>query len=333
MRIITSAFYAAATLLLLRGQGLSVAAEIVGVTITPHVIAETMRYRRPRDPDLGAKVQLFVRGSALPGRFEGKTANEWLEAKDWAWHDLATAIPGTAESLTVWTFNGKKARWGAGHAFEVEAEGLPKTRVAIEPPKRWISNISFLAKDPRPEPSECVVYVLNASAESTKVSSATLWLPKTSKNWQTLYAAHDRPVQVTIPARERGVIHLSFAEPLPLTYAVIELKTNAGSLWEHIRIRRATFDISGGWIGDHLREIAYLQLLANLHVNCGQIQEVPGYTDHRERFSRYPMKLFNRLWPLEQWDTDSWLPMIHAVEFLGEPQFGGGRPVAPQEVF
>ena len=26
-------------------------------------------------------------------------------------------------------------------------------------------------------------------------------------------------------------------------------------------------------------------------------------------------------------------PKIHAVEFLGEPQFGGGKPVAPQEAF
>lgn len=37
--------------------------------------------------------------------------------------------------------------------------------------------------------------------------------------------------------------------------------------------------------------------------------------------------------PLEEWDIDDWLPKIHAVEFLGEPQYGGGRPVAPQEVF
>ncbi len=42
---------------------------------------------------------------------------------------------------------------------------------------------------------------------------------------------------------------------------------------------------------------------------------------------------FNRMWPLEEWDRDEWLPKIHAVEFLGEPQYGGGRPVPPQEVF
>ncbi len=45
------------------------------------------------------------------------------------------------------------------------------------------------------------------------------------------------------------------------------------------------------------------------------------------------MKMFNRMSPLEVWDSDQWLPKIHAVEFLGEPQYGGGRPVPPQEVF
>ena len=52
-------------------------------------------------------------------------------------------------------------------------------------------------------------------------------------------------------------------------------------------------------------------------------------------YDRYPLKLFNRLWPLalEKWDTEAWLPKIHAVEFMGEPQFGGGKPVSPLQVF
>ncbi len=36
-------------------------AEIIGVTVTPHVIADSMMYRKPRDPELAAKVQLFVK--------------------------------------------------------------------------------------------------------------------------------------------------------------------------------------------------------------------------------------------------------------------------------
>ena len=40
-----------------------------------------------------------------------------------------------------------------------------------------------------------------------------------------------------------------------------------------------------------------------------------------------PMKRFNRLWPLNRYDTDEMLPTIHAVEFLGEPaiDLGGLR--------
>ena len=39
------------------------------------------------------------------------------------------------------------------------------------------------------------------------------------------------------------------------------------------------------------------------------------------------------MWPIERYDKDAMLPHIHAVEFLGEPQYGGGRPVPPQEVW
>ena len=44
----------------------SSAAEIVGVSVIPHSIETSMRYRRPHDPDLAARVQLFVKGRATP---------------------------------------------------------------------------------------------------------------------------------------------------------------------------------------------------------------------------------------------------------------------------
>ncbi len=60
---------------------------------------------------------------------------------------------------------------------------------------------------------------------------------------------------------------------------------------------------------------------------------VSGYTDDPELYARYPIKRFNRMQDLKRYDTDAMLPQIHAVEFLGEPQYGGGKPVAPQEVW
>lgn len=330
---LTRFFFGLFSILLLSLPEISAAAEIRGVTVTPHVIAESMRYRRPRDPDLGAKIQLFVHGAAMPGRFDGKTPKELLDTNAWAWHDLDTAVKGLDDSLTVWTWNGKTTRWGVGNSFDVEAEGISKTQIGIQSPKQWISSITFLGEEQRPQPNQMIAHVVNTTEQPLSIQAVQLWLPKDGQTWQTLFAARLQTVDVVIPARDRGFVHLIFPEPLPLTYAAIELKTSAGSLWEHVRIKRESFDISGGWIGDHLKEEPYLRLLSRMHVNSGQIQGVAGYTDQAELYARFPIKLCNRMWPLEEWDTDAWLPKIHAVEFLGEPQYGGGRPVPPQEVF
>ncbi len=308
-------------------------AEIVGLTITPHVVADSMMYRRPRDPELAAKVQLFVKGNATPQSFNGKTPGELLASGDWAWHDLNTVVQGPEESLSVWTWNGKSSRWGIGNECDVVGEGLPRTRLSIASHERWISSITFLASDGEAQPKQMVAHVVNQSDKPLKIGSVRFWLPRSGSTWQTLYAQESLPVDIQIPPGDRGIVRVSVQEPWPLTYTAIELGTDTGPLWEHLRIKPEHFDISGGWTGDHLKDEAYLKLLTRLHVNTGQIQNVSGYTDNPDLYSRYPMKLFNRLWPLEQWDTDEWLPRIHAVEFLGEPQYGGGRPVPPQEVF
>ena len=309
------------------------AAELVGVTVTPHTVAESMRYRRPRDPDLAARVQLFVTGPARPTTFAGRTPAELLQEGEWAWHDLATAVKVPEEALTVWTFNGKSSRWGVGQEFELQAEGLTTRTVPIPPPQRWISAVTFLAPVDQIYPDTIVLHVANDGDQPLAVSSLRLWLPREQAAWHTLWPQEPLAAPTVIPARDRGFVKLRAGSALPLTYAALELSTDAGPIWTHLRIKREVFDISGGWVNESLTEEAYLGLLARLHVNTGQIQTVPGYTDNPALYQRYPLKLFNRLWPLDQWDTDDWLPKIHAVEFLGEPQYGGGRPVPPQAVF
>ena len=54
-------------------------------------------------------------------------------------------------------------------------------------------------------------------------------------------------------------------------------------------------------------------------------------TDNPPLYERYPIKYFNRLRPDASYD--GLLDRIHAVEFLGEPQYVGGKPVPPQQVF
>jgi hypothetical protein len=309
------------------------AAELVGVTVTPHTAAESMRYRRPRDPELAARVQLFVTGPARPTTFAGRTPAELLQEGEWAWHDLATAVQVPEGALTVWTFNGKSSRWGVGREFELQADGLNTTTVPVRAPQRWISAATFLAPEGQLVPDTIVLHVANDSDQPLAVSSLRLWLPRERTAWHTLWPQKPLAAHTIVPARDRGFVKLQVGSPLPLTYAALELSTDAGPLWTQLRIKREVFDISGGWVNESLTEEAYLSLLAHLHVNTGQIQTIPGYTDNPALYQRYPIKLFNRLWPLDQWDTDEWLPKIHAVEFLGEPQYGGGRPVPPQAVF
>lgn len=117
-------------------------AELNGVTVTPHVVTDSMMYRRQRDTDLAAKVQLFVKGAALPKSFNGKTPSELIESRDWAWHDLGTAVQGPEDSLNVWTWNRKLSHWGVDNRCEVEGEELAKTSIEIASPERWISAIT-----------------------------------------------------------------------------------------------------------------------------------------------------------------------------------------------
>ena len=307
-------------------------ASVLGVAIVPHRVEESMRYRRPRDPSSAARVQLFMLGTAIPGKFDGKSPAQLLESGDWAWHDMSAAVKPPPGAMTVWSFNGKSSRWGVGQEFQLAADGLAETTVKISEPRRWISAVTFLSSDEQVQPDTIVVHVANESNDDLTISGMRLWLPKSNATWQVLWPQSMQSVRSTVPSKDRGFMKLT-TEKLPLTYAALELQTSEGSLWTHLRIKRETFDISGGWVNDSLTHEPYLKLLKHLHVNTGQIDRIEGYTDNPSLYDRYPIKLFNRLWPLEQWDTDALLPRIHAVEFIGEPQYGGGRPVAPQEVF
>ena len=76
--------------------------ELIGVSTIPHSQAAEMRYRRDPEPELGARVQLFLRNSSsvpwtIAGdqsvRFRGQTANALLANGSWTWHDTPSAWP------------------------------------------------------------------------------------------------------------------------------------------------------------------------------------------------------------------------------------------------
>lgn len=337
---------------------------LAGVTVTPHLQLESMRYRRAPEPAVGARVQLFLRhaagsssaleiGATARTLFGGKTPAQLLNERAWAWHDTpsagneAYALP--PDALTVWTFNGRTAQWGAGSRFALELGPADtpwlKTEVALEAPRCWTSAVTFLAKENATQPETMIVHIANETAAPMRIESCRLWLAANRQTPRVLLP--QAPLKhlegfngrLTIPARDKGGFTVTTPR-LPLSYCVVEITLAARgqqpfTLWSHLRIKPERFDISGGWVnndGLHVTSEAFLKTLKRLHLTTAHLSPVAGYSD-TELYARYPLKYFSKLQPFEKYDADEMLPRIHAVEFLGEPQYGGGRPVPPQEVW
>ncbi len=341
------------------------ALEIAGISVIPHSIESRMRYSRPRDTNLAARVQLFLRNDGDVAvtiadsdepRFDARLPAELVASGDWAWHDTPSArtnsqITLAPGSLTVWSFNGRSSAWGLGRSATVEEAAGGKARkhsFTIEAPTVWLSAVTFLNGNASATPDRMVVHIANDDSVAWRVSGLRLWLPTSNASFRALLPGKmqtsGRPFAADgwIPSRDKGGIVIPTG-PLPLTYAAVEVVVadrtgRERRLWSHQRIKRETFDISGGWIsgkvGDReaLTLEPYLKLLGRLHVNTGQHQHIPGYSD-TPLYDKYPLKYFNRMAELGSYDTEAVLPRVHAVEFLGEPQFGGGKPVPPQDVF
>ncbi|MCW5551419.1 MAG: hypothetical protein KIS67_04550 [Verrucomicrobiae bacterium] len=351
-------------MLCLLGAGFaqSAALDLAGLTLTPHVQSTELRYRREPDFSLGARVELFLRHAGREElrlspdaaiRLRGKSPEALLAAGEWTWHDFPSAwtnqplvLPPGA--LTVWTFNGKRAPWGVGTSATLAVPGA-ELKFDLAEPRTWLSAVTFLGDPTNPVPDALIFHVVNRTAGPLRVEACRLWLPENNVSWRALRPQawftnlNTFPADAVIPAGERGGARIQTG-PLPLTYTAVEVRVRDAAnepltLWAHLRIKREVFDISGGWVSGDVRGRSsltfepFLKTLRRMHVNTAHIGPVGGYTDNPELYAEYPLKYFNRLTPFEQFDREDVLPRIHAVEFLGEPQYGGGRPVPPQEVW
>jgi len=360
------AYSRAFSLVLLLGLPLTAAGagvlQLQGLTVTPHLQSKEMRYRREPDFSLGARVELFLCNSGSTElhlapdadiRLRDKSPDDLLAADEWAWHDFPSAwtnaplvLPPGA--LTVWSFNGKRAPWGVGTSATL-AVGGAEIKFDLAQPEAWLSAVTFLGSPTNPFPDSLIFHLANQTAGPLRLEACRLWLPRDNSSWRALLpqpwltnlAAF--PGNATIPAGDRGGARVDTGR-LPLTYTALEVRlSRVGSppltLWAHLRIKREAFDLSGGWVSSGIRGRSslsfepYLKTLRRMHINTGHFEVAPGYTDNPELYAKYPLKLFNRLGDFKRYDTDAMLPRIHAVEFLGEPQYGGGHPVPPQEVW
>ncbi|MBL8891204.1 MAG: hypothetical protein JNL67_14590 [Planctomycetaceae bacterium] len=344
--------------------------QLQGVQVVPHVQSTEMRYRREPDFSLGARVEVFltnVSSEPLPippdadVQLRGLSPTALLEANQWAWHDLPSAwgtpITLPPGAMTVWSWNGSRADWGVNTQADLAiklAESLDTIHlnVGIEPPKVWLSAVTCLGPADRVQPNSLLFHIANDTDGSLRLDACRLWLPESPASFRVLIPQpwltenmQPFPASGNIAAHDRGGARVNTGE-LPLTYAALEVRLIDASgqpvtVWAHQRIKREVFDISGGWVHDNsgggvrpLESVPIHQTLRRIHVNTAHISEVPGYTDQTAPdglYTRYPLKYFGGLKPPEHYDNDVLLPRIHAVEFLGEPQYGGGRPVPPQE--
>ncbi len=314
----------------------SKSSKIIGVSIVPHTTAPEMRYAQQRGAGPAALVRLFVKGGGIPGMFNGKSPAELLKSGDWAWHDTATAIEGTAETLSVWSFNGKSAAWGPGNTFTVDGDGIEKVTIRIDQPQAAITTVTYRGPDGAIHPDRIVVHVRNDNKAALKVTGIRIWSPAHEAPWQQLYAGAWIPVNIVIGAADTGTIQKHIPN-LPLSYAAVEVRTTSGNLWGYTRIKAEHFAISAGWINnegsDTHKDPAFLSLLKSLHIDTAHYQELSGYSDNPELFNKYKLRRFNKLEPIDVYSKPEKLIDVHAVEFLGEPQYGGGKPVPPQEIY
>jgi hypothetical protein len=342
------------------------AQEWVGITVTPHESSAEMRWRRPADPELAARVEVFLQNQSdqpvtLTGdmTFDGQTAGHWVEQGEWAWHDTPALwsdgrIQLEPQELTVLAWNGHSAAWGVRTDHRWKTPNAEENRFELAQPHAWISGITFVRNGDPPSnttsllPNRAILHVRNEGGQAIKLKETHFWLPVEGTADRRFVRADIVRRQKALP--EKGQIKPSDTgllivdcDDLPLGYGVIQVSAlDAGGesieLWALLRIKTEVFDISGGWVATNLGERnslttePYLKTLSRMHINTGQIQNVAGYTDRPELYEKYPIKRFNRMQPIEAYDQDAILPTIHAVEFLGEPQYGGGRPVPPQEV-
>lgn len=342
--------------------------KLIGSQVIPHQQSEVMRYRRDPSPELGVRVQWMLQNlSENPVELSSETSillrnatlEHWLDQGQLAWHDTPGAWPDKTirldpHSATVWEWNSIGDDWGIGTEVPVMIRDANSTLASfnfqISDPEIYLRSVTFLgSSETSPYPDRLIFHVANQSHESIQLLSCRLWIPDQPGEWQTFSPGSWRCLNQTFPAsgqvasNDQGGAILAF-DNLPLGYAIVEIKYQQGllpaqSIMTRIRIKKETFDIGGGWLvsslkdGNTLQKEPYLKTLKWMYINSGMHQSVSGYTDHPELFEKYPLKYMNRLQPTDQYDQDAVLPRIHAVEFLGEPQYGGGTPVRPMDVW
>lgn len=330
--------------------------DVVGVDIVPHTYSRELRYFRSPKEEIGALIRIYVRHRDPAGQplalgitFNGKPATHWLKKDAWSWYDLPENRPGyhlAPGAMDVYTINAMSEDWAEGDTLQCAArntatgteEVFEITLAAIDVKLRQIT----FPGEARAE--RCVVHVENGTESPIRVEALRFHGP--SDTGITLLtevtALTAFPADGAIPPLARGGVTAEFP-PLPLARGVVEVvvRPAAGgapwSLWASLMFKPDRFDIGAGWLHiptpqgvNPLTQEPFLKLLRRLHVDTAHIEEVPGYTD-TPLAGKYPLRMMSELKDVAKFNADEWLPRIHGVDCLGEPQMGTS-PVACLDV-
>jgi len=305
---------------------------VLGSVVTPHVGVTTMQFRQPAPTPTGGLVRVILKAKRAFKRRElwidEAAGQEHVGSGTWAWFDFPEDAPDAGQSvapeqLTVLTMN-YLTPVPTKLALSLEEDG-PFVDVALDPkPSIYLAAVTFLGEAVQPD--RVVVHVANQSAQPLRVEGLTVHIQGDARKAKL--------TPIPLPPHDFAVVEARVGA-LPLSYALIEVRLSGGkTLWAHLRVKRESLDISGGWVGEKfLTSEPYLKALKRVHINTAHIPLVAGYSD-TELAQKYPLKHFHGCQPLERYDNDTVLPKVHAVEFLGEPQYGGRKgPTAPQDVW
>jgi hypothetical protein len=348
---------------LLLSQSLSVA----GMNVVPHSIEVTMKYAKKHSKDRSEWVLLFVKNegknpvtidSTLKLTINGKPPGEWRRKGKLAWHGFPEDMPNEAYplppgALCVWQLNGKNRRWLKGGAFDLvsDKKGLLNANLRPDSPKTYISRVLF-GGGAGLYPSDCTIHLVNDQLTEVTIEEIVYWLPDEKGSKHALLPSLRVQKMDTYPSgkklagQARGILSVTGQQFLLCNVAVeVRLKNADGqafSIWAFQKIRKESFDISGGWVNypiggqSSITVEPFLQTLRSLHINTAHYNGAKGYSDQRQPgglFEKYPLKFFGHLLPVAAFDQDSILPLVHGLEIMGEPQYGGGTPVPPQKVW
>jgi len=332
--------------------------DIVGVSVVPHTYSKELKYFRSPKTELGALVRIFVRHRdaagtplALELSFNGKSAQHWVDNEAWTWYESPdnrrvtgseyTLGPG---KLDVFTFNAMEDTWSEGKSFRLgvrDGNAGPEevAEIALSEGGVVLRQVSFPGGNADLAPSNCAVHIENGTELPVRAVGIRFHVPgvdgfATLRDVTNLQAFSS---DGAIPSLSRGGFTATF-EALPLVRGLVEVVVASGqgdrphTLWAPIMFKVDRFNIGSGWLNtptpqgvNPMTQVPFLQLLQRLHVDTAYYETVPGYNaplDAEALYNRFPLRMMSELGDVAKYNADEWLPRIHAVDCLGEPQMG-----------